>query len=75
MRTFLKNLFFSENFDSDFSDFFTRTNSEEKARVIRRALREANEEQRELVRKYTEESTSQFKRNLNKQKAPSKTLC
>ena len=71
MITFLKNLLFFKGLTSknhnDFSDFFIKTNSREKARVIRQVLREANEEQRELVRKYSEESESesQLKPNLS----------
>lgn len=36
---------------SDFSDFFNKPSSD-KAEVIRQVLREANEEQRKIVREY-----------------------
>ncbi len=38
---------------SDFSDFFSKK-SQQKARVIRRVLHEANSEQRKLVNEYHE---------------------
>ena len=69
MITFLKNLLFfkypNAKDHNDFSDFFIKANSKEKAKVIRQVLREANEEQRELVKKYSEESNSQLKPNPN----------
>lgn len=40
--------------NSDFSDFFTKP-AGEKAKVIRQVLREANEEQKKMVRKYREQ--------------------
>lgn len=40
---------------NDFSDFFVKASSKEKAKVIRQVLREANEEQRETLRKYKKE--------------------
>ena len=40
--------------NSDFSDFFTKP-AGEKAKVIRQVLREANEEQRKVVREYREQ--------------------
>ena len=56
MTTFIKNLFMrkesKEQENNDFSDFFLNAKSGEKAKVIRQVLREANEEQRELVKKY-----------------------
>jgi len=69
MMIFLKNLLFFKHPNAknhnDFSDFFISANSREKAKVIRQVLREANEEQRELVKKYSEESNSQLKPNPN----------
>jgi len=40
--------------NSDFSDFFTKP-AGDKAKVIRQVLREANEEQRKVVREYREQ--------------------
>ena len=40
----------------DFSDFFQSASSKEKAKVIRQVLREANEEQREMVKKHKEKA-------------------
>ncbi len=38
-----------------FSDFFTNTNSAEKKKIIGMVVRRANEDQKELVRKYNRE--------------------
>lgn len=63
MITFIKNLFIhrdsKEKESNDFSDFFVNAKSKEKAKVIRQVLREANEEQRELVKKYNRKTNSQ----------------
>jgi len=48
-----------------FSGFFRNASDEEKKRVLMEAARRANEEQRELVKKYSEESNSQLKPNPN----------
>lgn len=37
---------------NDFSEFFLNAKSNEKAKVIKKVLREATEEQRQLMRKY-----------------------
>ena len=55
MITFFKNLVLlkktkNDNRD-DFSDFFVNTNLKNKEKIIRQVLRDANAEQRELVRK------------------------
>ncbi len=42
--------------DSDFSDFFTKS-AGDKAKVIRQVLREANEEQRKVMKEYRETSS------------------
>lgn len=56
---FFKNLFVARRnkkpSGNDFSDFFVHAKSDEKAKVIRSVLREANTEQREMVRKYKNE--------------------
>ena len=39
---------------NDFSDFFNKP-AADKARVIRHAMREANEEQRKMVKEYREQ--------------------
>ena len=60
MIDFLRNLFAgkrsSDSTGNDFSDFFIHAKSKEKAKVIREVLREANEEQREMVEKYGKEA-------------------
>lgn len=57
MITFIKNLFMRRDSkgkeSNDFSDFFVHAKSKEKAKVIRQVLREANEEQKELVKRYS----------------------
>ncbi len=59
MRFLIKYLFGSSSESkeqkNDFSDFFIKASSKEKAKVIRQVLREANEEQRETLRKYKKE--------------------
>lgn len=66
---FLKNLPFFKSTKkenrNDFSDFFTNTNSETKAKVIRKVLREANQEQRELVKRYEQRSKPDLGPSLN----------
>lgn len=56
MITFIKNLFLrneaKNSSRNDFSDFFVTAKSRDKAKLIREVLREANKEQKELVRKY-----------------------
>lgn len=60
MTKFIKDIFASLGVgepkrNSDFSDFFTKP-AADKAKVIRQVLREANEEQRKMVREYREQT-------------------
>lgn len=54
MMQFAKNLFENKlkKRDSDFSRFFRYASSSEKAKLLKRVAREANEDQRELVARY-----------------------
>lgn len=58
MTNFIKGIIASfsrgaERKDSDFSEFFTKS-AGDKAKVIRQVLREANEEQRKVMKEYRE---------------------
>ncbi len=59
---FLKKLFAKKIIDNkeknDFSEFFLHAKSKDKAKVIRRVLKEAIEEQRALMKKYEETKTA-----------------
>ncbi len=43
---------------NDFSEFFLHAKSKDKAKVIRRVLKEASDEQRALIKKYREAKTA-----------------
>jgi hypothetical protein len=56
MMAFLKGLFGSKKTEkeekNDFSGFFLDIKSKDKAKIIRQVLREATEEQREIMKEY-----------------------
>ncbi len=62
MITTLKKLFTRKSPENkeknDFSDFFLHAKSKDKAKVIRRVLKEASDEQRALMKKYQETKTA-----------------
>lgn len=69
MITFIKNLFLRKNLTeqnhNDFSDFVINAKSKDKAKIIRQVLREANEEQRDLVERYNKREKSRLDPSIN----------
>lgn len=62
MISILKKIFTPKSTENkkknDFSEFFLHAKSKDKAKVIRRVLKEANEEQRALIKKYQATKTA-----------------